>query len=511
MSLYNYSIIYSDDVYISIQRDGDNSFETIRIKDHKTISDLLEESRSILNFKKHDQLSAHKIPYDQCIDGSVPIRQIAHLGTIVIKCTGRRANHEDSATHNNQGLALIPVKQGRSSKEIRHRGDLFKSGVTGRVYATTADQDEIKSLNMRLKIESALNRVEGFVFKIVPEDYTHKCKESESTFTFFSKKEHNKKRSKILMIPYRSDLQPREALPCWGVRINNNVGKDNPSKKSHRSRNQGTGKIPVAIVTKTSFHQVREFGVNVTINEEAVKEAKKILKASTKQERQTTIRKFNDKYCSFVYSGKFFAGAWFATMTIAWCFEGAKRQDSAYLEKCAAEETEHYWSWETQRNRFSSYPPLRNKDPSVNVSMVNESDPRNLQKMCQIEEIIRNVKHCTVFPADWDDKSHFTPVYEIMKSQAEATKDEELRKVADIFRVYMKGKTIFSFFALWWVSAAISCRMTLHDRKNMFEHGLVPMQPKFLLNYVKELFKLVIQVLLYFCATVIYLFIIHLL
>ena len=440
MSLYSYSIIYSDDVYISVQRD-DNSFKTIRIKKHKTISDLLEESRSILNFKKHDQLSAHKIPHDQRIDGSVPICQIAHLGTVVIKCTGRRANNEDSATHNNQKLALIPVKQGRGSKEIRHRGDLFKSGVTGRVYATTADQHEIKFLNLTLEIESALNRVEGFVFKIVPEDYTHRYKESENTFTYFPGKEHNEKRSEILMIPCWPDWQPHEALPCWGVRINNNVGKDDPSKQSH-----GKTQLPTAIVTKTRFHQVREFSVNVTINEKAVKEAKKTLKVSTKQETQTTIKKFIDKYCSFVYSGKFFAGAWFATMAIARRFEGPKGQNSTNLEKCATEETEHFWSWVTQRSRSSSYRPLRNKNPHVRVRMFYESDPRNIRKMCQLEEAIKNVKHCTVFPANWKDKSHFTPVYEIMKRQAEANNDEDLRKVSDIFKEYMEGKTPFLFF-----------------------------------------------------------------
>ena len=305
---------YSDSIDIRIRRDDDNSFETIRIKNHKTISDLLEESRSILNSKKHDQLSAHKIPNSERIDDLVRIRDVAHLGTVVIKSTGTRANNqEDSATHKKDEFALIPVKQDGNWMEIRHRGALTESRATTTDNTTTADQNEIEFLNLKLKIASA-PQVEGFVFEIVPEDYTHIYKESESILTFFSEKEHQEKRSKIRAIPYWSNWQPREALPCWGVRINNSVGKDNPSEQSYRIKNQKTGKIPVAIVTKTRFHQVREFGVNVTINEKAVKEAKKILKASTEQERRTETKTFNDKYCSFVYSGKFSTGAWFETV-----------------------------------------------------------------------------------------------------------------------------------------------------------------------------------------------------
>ena len=254
-------------------------------------------------------------------------------------------------------------------------------------------------------------------------------------------KRSQEKRSKIRAIPYWSNRQPREALPCWGVRINKSVGKDNPSEQSYRIKNQKTSKIPVAIMTRTSCYQVREFGVNVTINEEAVKEAKKILEASTRQERQNKIKEFNDKYCSFVYSGKFSADAWLRTKTTARRYKPPKGEDSANLERCAAEETEHYWSWVTQTNRPSSFRPLRNKDPRVRVNMVNVSDPQNIQKMYQLEEKIGNVETCTVFPANWDEKSHFTPVYKIMKSQAEANNDEDLRKVSDIFKEYMKGKT----------------------------------------------------------------------
>ena len=395
-----------------------------------------------MKFNEHDHLSAHKIPRGERINNLARIRDIAHLGTVVIKCTGTRANHEDAATRKKHVIALSPVKHDGNSKEIRHRSDSSKSRATRRNNTTIADQDEIKFLNSTLETERALIRVEGFVFKIVPEDYTHRYKESENTFTYFPGKEHNEKRSEILMIPCWPDWQPREALPCWGVRINNNVGKDNPSKQSHQSKNQ----LPTAIVTKTRFYQAREFSVNVTINEKAVKEAKKTLKVWTKQETQTTIKKFIDKYCSFVYSGKFFAGAWFATMAIARRFEGPKGQNSTNLEKCATEETEHFWSWVTQRSRSSSYRPLRNKNPHVRVRMFYESDPRNIRKMCQLEETIKNVKHCTVFPANWKDKSHFTPVYEIMKRQAEANNDDDLRKVSDIFKEYMEGKTAFLFF-----------------------------------------------------------------
>ena len=398
-----------------------------------------------MNFKKNDKLSAHKDFNGERIDDSVLIRDIARFGTVVIKCTGTRANREDTETHKKHGLALISEKQDGTWKDIRQRGDLSESGAHRRDNTTTADQGEIKSLTLKLETDSEL-KVEGFVFTIVPEDYKHGYKESESSLTFFSEKEDKEKRSKIRVIPCWSDWQPSKELPCWGVRITNTVGKDNSSKQSHGNKNQEIGKIPIAIVTKTSFYQVREFGVKVTINEKAVKEAKKILKSSTEQAKRTTVKKFNDKYCSCVYSGKFFAGAWLKTVAIARRFKGPKGQDSTNLEKCAAEETEHYWSWVTQKNRY--YQPLESKDPSVRVSLTDYSHPPRIKKMYELERKIGNVENCTIFPANWDDKSHFTPVYEIMKSQAEETKDDHLRQVSDIFKEYMEGKTAFSLVGL---------------------------------------------------------------
>ena len=405
----------------------------------------MEENRSDLNFKKNDKLSAHKAFNDERIDDSVLIRDIAHFGTVVIKCTGTRADREDTETHKKHGLALISEKQDGTWKDIRQRGDLSESGAPRRDNTTTADQGEIKSLTLKLKTDSDL-KVEGFVFTIVPEDYKHGYKESESSLTFFSEKEYKEieKRSNIRVIPCWSDWQPRKELPCWGVRITNTVGKDNSSKQLHRNKNQEISKIPIAIVTKTSFYQVREFGVKVTINKKAVKEAKKVLEASTEQAKRTTVKKFNDKYCSCVYSGKFSAGAWLKTVAIARRFKGPKGQDSTNLEKCAAEETEHYWSWVTQRDRH--YQHLESKDPRVRVSLADYSHPPRIKKMYELERKIGNVENCTIFPANWDDKSDFTPVYEIMKRQAEANNDEDLRQVSDIFKEYMEGKTAFSLF-----------------------------------------------------------------
>ena len=395
------------------------------------VADLLEKSRWKLKFNKHDQLSAHKIPSGERIGDLVRIRDIAHLGTVVIKCTETRAKYEDAATHKGHGIA---EKQDRNSKKIRFRGDMSESGPTKRDDTKPANMGEIRILNLKLNY---FMKNEGFVFEIVPADYTSSYKVSESSLTFFSEKEHKVESSTIRVTPYWSTWQPRKALPCWGVRINNNVHKDNPSKESYGNRNQKTSKTSTAIVTKTSFHQVREFCVNVTLNEEAVKEAKKILKAWTKQKRQNIIKKFNDKYCSFVYSGKFSVGAWFGTVATAWRFKGSKEHDSTNLKKCAAEETEHYWSSEIQTSQPSSYRILRN---GVRVRMHYVSDPPSIEKM-YVGETIREIKNCTVFPANWDEKSHFIPVYEIMKSQAEANKDEDLQKVADIFKKCMKGKT----------------------------------------------------------------------
>lgn len=92
----------------------------------------------IFKFKKHDQLIAHKIPNGERIGESVHIRDIAHLGTVVIKCTRTRANHKEVATHEKHGLAMIPEKQGRNGMDIRHRSDLSESRATRRDNTKTA-------------------------------------------------------------------------------------------------------------------------------------------------------------------------------------------------------------------------------------------------------------------------------------------------------------------------------------------------------------------------------------
>ena len=382
-------------------------------------------------FKEWDQLSAYKIPNDERIKESTCVRDIARLGTVVIKRTGTTVNHEHAATHHKHGLPEVhamPVKQ----DGIRLRGDL------GGEY-----NSEIKCLNRKLKIESNL-KFEGFVFEIVPKDYTYGYNEKESITTFYSEEERKEKQTKIRVIPNWYDWQPGEALPCWGVRINNNVSKDHPSRRSYQSKKE-TSKIPTVIVTKTCFYQVREFAVKVTINAQVVKEAKKILKVSNMQEGQNIIKKFNDKYCSFVYTGKFSAGAWLGTMVTARGVKYSAEQDLTTLKKLATEETDHHWSWQYQSGGSSSYQNRRNKDRSVSVSLITISDPHRIDKMCQLHKTIKKVENCAVFPANWDEKWHFTPVYEIMQRQAEATGDQELRKASDIFKKYMKGKTAFLF------------------------------------------------------------------
>ena len=320
-------------------------------------------------------------------------------------------------------------------KEIRYRYDLSRRERISRDNAT-AYQDEITFLNS--KLEEGL-KVEGFVFKIVPEDYKRCSEESYSNLTFFSREEYEEKQSDIRAVSDWSNWQPSDALPCWGVRIKN-IGKDDPSERSCGNSNQETSKVLKAIVTEARFHQVREFDVNVTLNEEAIKEAKKIIDVS-KQERQNTFKKFNDKYCSVVYSGKFSAGCWLRTVATARCVKPTKGQDAKYLEKCATEEIKHWWSRDSQANQL----PPRNKDASVILTTVRVSDPPNIYGINHLRKKIAIFQNCTVFPANWREKSHFIPVYKIMQSQAEANNDEVLREVSDIFKQCMKGKISFHF------------------------------------------------------------------
>ena len=96
------------------------------------------------------------------------------------------------------------------------------------------------------------------------------------------------------------------------------------------------------------------------------------------------------------------------------------------------------------------------------MSKAKVSDPPQIENMNELKKTTENIENCAVFPANWQEKSHFTPVYEIMKRQAEANNDEDLRKVSDIFKEHMEGKTPVSFFGgLAWVYSAMGRKMTL--------------------------------------------------
>ena len=426
-----------------VKRDDDSWLEPVHIERDKRVSDLLELSRSTLKFKKSDKLSAYKTHNNQRIDDSELIRDIARLGTVTIKSTGSRANHENHANYQKRGIAELSetfVEQDARSKTILHRSNMSELRPTKRVNTTTADVGEVRFLNKKLKNYGA--GVEGFVFEIIPEDYEYKYKKTESTLTFFSEKERKEKQTKIRVIPNWSEWQPEKALPCWGVKIDNSVSLGTSSKQSYRS--QTTGKIPTAIVTKTSFHQVKEFGVKVTINEKAIKEAKKILKTAKVHERQNIIKKFNDQYCSFIYSGKFSVGGWLRTVTtVRRSSNDRNSHDLKSLEKCALDKTKQRWlNLESEGGRFSYQTRGRYQtDPAVK----DVSDPSNIVNVVELKQTIKNIRNCTVFPANWDEKLYFTPVYKIMQSQAEATGDEHLQEVSDLFGKYMTGKRVLYF------------------------------------------------------------------
>ena len=423
-------------VDISIEREDDGRLETTFIKNDKHVSDLLEESRWILRFKAHVHLTAHKIPSGERIDDSVCIRDIAHLGTVVIKCAGAGGNHENAANHQKCGLSVLPEKQFAISESIPHRGYLPEWLVKQNDKTTATMRrknydNEIDILNSKLNNAG----IKGFEFKIIPEEYKHNYKEDELSLTFSSDEERGKKQTKVREIPNWSEWQPDKSLPCWGVKIDNNVSSGTSSRRSYRNKKRETSEIPTAIVVKTSFHQVKEFGVNVTINDSVVKEARKLLKVKIKT-RPNEVKKFKEKYCSFVYSGKFSAGFWLRTVATAWRFPDPKEQDLTALQKCAMEKIERHWSWKSGR---SSNPTWTNMDSEVAISLMDDSDPSNIVQMCEIEKKLKNVKNFAIFPANWAKKSNFTPVHEIMQRQAEETGDEDLGKVSDIFKENMEG------------------------------------------------------------------------
>ncbi|KAK3737716.1 hypothetical protein QZH41_000177 [Actinostola sp. cb2023] len=280
------------------------------------------------------------------------------MGNIEDRLKHKDTLQEDSHTFIDQFAQTKPHESSAQHSMLDQlKEDVSKSSSAG-VPLETTEEDEIKLLAKKIKAEG----LEGFDYEIDPDDCVD---QNESTYREYS----------------FSSEQERRATQS----------NDRSSSQHQGSKTDERHKTKTAIVTRTSFHQMKKFRVKVRLNRTTVEDAKKILKAE-----------MNDKWTV-------------ATAT------STESMDFTALEREASARTETHWA--------------------ASASGYGESAPGNTASENDLESKIKNAKNWTVFPISPFielKKSHFTQVYDIMKMQANETNDKELDKVSDIMRLYMK-------------------------------------------------------------------------
>ena len=292
-------------------------------------------------------------------------------------------------------------------------------------------EDEISILNKKLGLEFGACR--GFKHEVDPTTYVQHS-ESTSWDSEFSSEEERWESQKNMTLANTS------ASGYVGARVPNcefGPGGGGFREKKSGSKSDIQRKTKVAIITRTNFHQVRKFRVKVTLSERAISDAKALLKDTTK------VAPFIDEYEGCGYAGNLASGGWFRTVATA---ESSEDMEFAVLAEEARQELGGNLNLGfasktvavgvglkgSNMNDTSKDSNIQRNYSSVNVSTKKESAPSNTFTAEDLEIKLKNAENWTVLPAD-----ELLPIHEIMKIQADDTKDDDLRQAAEVIEEEM--------------------------------------------------------------------------
>ena len=454
------------------------------------VFDLLELSRSALKFHEEALLYLRKADDDKEISEVANLRDLESVSLLIVndkkieKETKEKLKEKEAGINkenmanaekmqekiaNDNNNRNVPkdnyasfrdqfAQQGPTSSSNQHdlmndlKNEVKCHDTAQRSFTEISEIEEIGILNRKLNSEG----LDGFVYEIIPESYTDHNESKYYESHFSSEEECKKRHSKVSSTSDWSSWEARAGFSGWGVSVSASAGQSTSSGHNEGNKGQTMEKTRVAVVRRISFHQMKKFRVKVKLSDQAIEDAKEILKAGM-HERQHAVKEFDKKYCTLVYIGPFSAGGRFATIATA---KSAEAMEFSALEKEASARTKEHWSVggsgygvtagagknsgrNTQSNEHES---RQSSQSSVSVTINKESAPGNTCSENDLENKIKEAKNLCVFPTTDAKKSDFTHVYEIMKSQAKKMEDEELERVSDIIRLYSKGEATCSKF-----------------------------------------------------------------
>ncbi|CAB4018099.1 Hypothetical predicted protein [Paramuricea clavata] len=415
-----------------IKRHDTGKVIRIEIEEDKQIFDLLELSRERLNFDEDAILYMYNYK-EEVISQGVYVKELGDPRAVWILKDIRMEEKEKRKEKADDN----PPKR----LEQQAGSDDKSKGLP-----LDVRNDEIRMLTRKMNSEG----LEGFLYEIIPESYTDHSHSTCYEHSFYSEEKRKSIQGKVSTTDNWDSWQAEANLSIWGVHVGASAGRRTSIFQQEGKKKQRKEKTCVAVATKTSFHRMKTFRVNVKLSERAMKDAKHIL-YSLGLEREQAINEFINKYCSYVYSGPFYAGGWFRIVATA---TSDKAMEFAALYKEATEQTKTHWSaglggcgltTSGGHNMGSSIQTngqqsQQNTKSSVQVHIKKESSPGNISSEDGLETKIKDVASRTIFPAIGAEKTQFVPIYEIFENQAEANNDKELAKFSLVLRLYKKGE-----------------------------------------------------------------------
>ena len=469
-----------------VKREDDGRVARIEIEEEDNmIYDLLQESKTLLQFDQNAILCAYPEGESKVLSEATPLSDLKGIKLLIIKDKKQEAKtkakeKELKRAKDEENLKNVTEQRQTIADKLKHEDNLNEesSAFAANLHQTTTSPsssqhellDSVKSESQRngsadaesfsellegeeISILKKKLRVEGlrpgFLYDINADDLSDLNESIYVEHAFSSEEERKNAQSQVYNTSDWSSWHAECGFSGWGVSVSASAGQTNTSSQHKGSKTEETSKTCTAVVTRTSFHQMKKFGVKLRLDDAAVRDAKEILNAAMHEKREA-ITAFNSKYCSYVYSGQFSAGGWFRTVATA---RSTEAMEFSALSRAASDKTETHWEasasgygisagggqrWGKSSNSESQQTNQSNHS-TVDVRIRKESAPGNTSSETDLEIKIKSAKNWTVFPLTGAKKSSFSPIHEIMRNQALETNDKDLLKVSDLMKMYMKG------------------------------------------------------------------------
>ena len=333
----------SNQLKLLVKREDTHKVHRIEIEKDKQIFDLLEASKTPLNFEEDAILCVYRQgdKEQEAISEAFYVREMENPNKVVLIIKDNNIEEKEKQNEKDKARDKENIEKAKEMKEnidkklekrekVNNNHDEFHKEFSKQ--GPSSSQAKHKLLDeLKQQTTKSDNTAE-----IIPESYTDYDESGYYERSFSSEEERKSSHSKVSSTKSWLSWEAESGFSGWGVSVSASAGGDNSASRKEGEKTKTKEKTHIAVVTKTSFHQMEKFRVSVKIDDKAIKDAKDILYASMSRKQQV-IDESNNKYCSFVYSGQFTAGGWFRIVSTA---KSSEVMEFSTLEREATHKTD---------------------------------------------------------------------------------------------------------------------------------------------------------------------------